>query len=96
MYDSYFKKFQNWCLKHCVSHLPATVITIDVFISSLMQKSVSESELLAYFYSIKWYHDLNVCVNNPCNSKPLHMVIEGGKKILSKRSKRGNRILTKF
>lgn len=72
MYDSYFKKFQNWCLKHSVSHLPATMSTVAVFLSSLVQESVSESVLSAYFYSIKWYHDLNVCVNNPWNSKLLH------------------------
>lgn len=55
-----------------------------VFLSSLVQEPVSESVLLAYFYSIKWYHDLNVCVNNPCGSKLLHMVMEGGKRIRCK------------
>ncbi|XP_062612565.1 integrase/recombinase xerD homolog [Saccostrea cucullata] len=83
MYDTYFKKFRTWCSDHGVSHLPAAVSTVAVFLSSLVQQSVSESVLSAYFYSIKWFHDFNVCIN-PCDTKILHMVMEGGKRILSK------------
>ncbi|XP_061194378.1 integrase/recombinase xerD homolog [Saccostrea echinata] len=83
MYDAYFKKFRTWCSDHGVSYLPAAVSTVAVFLSSLVQQSVSESVLSAYFYSIKWFHDFNVCVN-PCDTKILHMVMEGGKRILCK------------
>lgn len=30
------------------------------------------------------YHELNECVNNVCDSRLLHVVMEGGKRILSK------------
>lgn len=61
-----------------------------------MQESVSESVLSAYLNSIKLYPYLNVCVNNPCDSKLLHMVMEGGKKILASRSNRMNQSLPTF
>lgn len=31
-----------------------------------------------------YLNDLNICVNNLCNSKLLHMVMEGGTRTLSK------------
>ena len=87
VYDAYFQKFRSWCLQHNTSYLPASVSAVAVFLSSLVQQSVSESVLFAYFYSIKWYHDLNIC-ENPCDSKILHMLMEGGKRILSKSIKK--------
>ncbi|XP_056016259.1 uncharacterized protein LOC125658242 [Ostrea edulis] len=82
-YDTYFQKFKGWCSAHDVSYLPAAVSTVAVFLSGLVQQSVSESVLSTYFYSIKWYHDCNMC-SNPCDQKILHMLMEGGKRILSK------------
>lgn len=70
-----------WCLKHYVSHLPATVSRVTVFLGSFVQESVSELVLKEYVYSLKWYHELNECVNNVCDSKLLHVVMEGGKRI---------------
>ncbi|CAG2239813.1 unnamed protein product [Mytilus edulis] len=82
-YDVYFKKFKEWCMTHKVIPLPASVSSVAVYISGLVQQSVSESVLLAHFYSIKWYHDFNL-VCNPCEDKLIQMMIEGAKRILSK------------
>ena len=83
LYDAYFKKFRTWCSDHGVAFLPAAASTVAVFLSGLVQQSVSESVLSTYFYSISWHHDCNMC-SNPCNEKILHMIMEGGKRILSK------------
>ncbi|KAK3090957.1 hypothetical protein FSP39_011926, partial [Pinctada imbricata] len=83
VYDAYFKKFQHWCSSLSVSSMPASVSTVAVYLSSLVQKSVSESVLSTNFYSIKWHHDISLCAN-PCDSKILHLLMEGGKRILSK------------
>ncbi|XP_052090178.1 uncharacterized protein LOC127726763 [Mytilus californianus] len=82
-YDVYFKKFKEWCVTYKVIPLPASVSSVAVYISGLVQQSVSESVLLAHFYSIKWYHDFNL-VYNPCEDKLIQMMIEGAKKILGK------------
>ena len=82
-YDVYFNKFKEWCVSNEVQHLPASVSTIAIFLSSLVQKSVSESVFSAYFYSIKWNHEMNM-FSNPCDNKVLHMLCEGAKRILCK------------
>ncbi|CAG2228960.1 unnamed protein product [Mytilus edulis] len=82
-YDVYFKKFKEWCMTYKVIPLPASVSSVAVYISGLVQQSVSESVLLAHFYSSKWYHDFSL-VYNPCEDKLIQMMIEGAKRILSK------------
>ncbi|CAG2256304.1 unnamed protein product [Mytilus edulis] len=52
-YDVYFKKFKEWCITYKVIPLPASVSSVAVYISGLVQQSVSESVLLAHFYNIK-------------------------------------------
>lgn len=83
LYDAYFQKFKKWCAGNGVSYLPASVSTVAVFLSSLVQQAVSDSVLSAYFYSIKWNHDANICTN-PCETKILQLIMEGGKRILCK------------
>ena len=66
-----------------VNYAPASVSTVAIFLSNLVQKSVSDSVYQSYFYSIKWFHDRNF-LKNPCDSKILHLMSEGAKRILCK------------
>ena len=82
-YDVYFKKFKEWCVRHHLNYLPASVASVAVYISGLVQQSVSESVLLAHFYSVKWYHDFNL-LQNPCEDRLIQMMMEGSKRILGR------------
>lgn len=82
-YDTYFKKFQRWCVTNSLCALPASVSTLAVFLSGLVQSNVSETVLNAYFYSIKWQHDC-LLMKNPCEDKMLTMIMAGGRRILCK------------
>lgn len=95
LYDASFHKFRFWCVQHGISYLPGSVSTVAVFPIKLVQQAVSESMLFAYFHSIKWYHDFNIC-ENPRDLIILHMLMEGGKIILSKPIKKRNPITTEI
>ena len=82
-YDYYYQKFQNWCNLHNFSSLPASTATVAIYLNSLVQRSVSVSVLYSNYYSIKWYHDLNLH-SNPCDDKLISMFLKGGKRTLSK------------
>ena len=82
-YDFYFSKFKQWCIAHSFSHLPASVSSVALFLGGLVQQKVSSSVLEAYFYSISWYHSF-AQVQNPCSDEFLDLILEGGKRILSK------------
>lgn len=82
-YNTYFSKFRNWCLKHSIVHLPASVFTVALFMGGLVQQRVSTSVFEAYFYSINWTHEFSSS-SNPCEDKFLKLVLEGGKRMLSK------------
>lgn len=79
----YFKKFEDWCNINEVPSLPSKACVIAVFLSGKIQGGVSESVLLAYFHSIKWFHDVH-CSYNPCDEKLIHMLIQGGRRMLAK------------
>ena len=82
-YDFYFRKFRKWCETNDVQYMPASVGTVAVFLSSLVQSAVSNAVFSAYHYSIKWQHDVNLCVN-PCENKMITLLCEGAKRILSR------------
>ena len=81
--DYYYRKFQNWCNLHNFISLPASTATVAIYLNSLVQRSVSVSVLYSNYYSIKWYHDLNLH-SNPCDDKLISVFLEGGKRTLSK------------
>jgi hypothetical protein len=81
--DYYYRKFQNWCNLHNFSSLPASTATVAIYLNSLVQRSVSVSVLYSNYYSIKWYHDLDLH-SNPCDDKLISLLLEGGKRTLSK------------
>jgi hypothetical protein len=51
--------------------------TVTIYLNSLVQRSVSISVLYSNYYSIKWYHDLNLH-SNPCDDKLISVFLEGG------------------
>lgn len=82
-YQFAFRKFSNWCKEHALCPLPASVSTIAVYMSFLIQQEVSSSILQTAYYSIKWEHEVNLC-NSVFAENLLHLVFEGGVRILSK------------
>lgn len=59
-YSIAFNKFKSWCTNYNLYALPASVTTIAVYISYLVQREVSTSVLYSAYYGIKWEHDLNL------------------------------------
>ena len=82
-YDSYFLRFKNWCSSHGLNFLPASVPTVALFLGSIIQQKVSVSVLEAYVYSISWQHSLSL-KSNPCQDNFISLILEGGKRMLSK------------
>ncbi|CAG2200459.1 unnamed protein product [Mytilus edulis] len=82
-YSYAFKRFSVWCSNYDLCPLPASVITVAVYLSFLIQSEVSSSVLNGAFYGIKWEHDLNL-YSNVFTSDFLSIVLEGGVRLLSK------------
>lgn len=82
-YDYAFNRFRVWCKDYSLQALPASVSTISVYLSYLIQKEVSTSVLQNAFYAIKWEHELNLC-SEVFSDSFLQLVLGGGVRILSK------------
>ncbi|XP_021379902.1 uncharacterized protein LOC110467217 [Mizuhopecten yessoensis] len=82
-YCSNFAKFKDWCRITGLGYLPSRSSTVAVYLSYLVQQSVSVSTLNSHFYSIKWQHDF-ADLPNPCTDKFVLKSLEGAKRILSK------------
>lgn len=82
-YDVYFSKFKTWCSKYNLDHLPASVTTISLYITFLIQSHVSTSVLNSAYYSIKWEHDMNL-YEEIFRDKFLKLILDGGTRILAK------------
>ena len=82
-YDSYFLRFKKWCSSHGLKFLPASVPTVALFLGSIIQQKVSSSVLEAYVYSISWHHTLSL-KPNPCKDNFVSLILEGGKRMLSR------------
>jgi hypothetical protein len=63
--------------------LPASVTTIAVYISYLVQREVSTSVLYSAYYGIKWEHDLNL-FTSIFSEQFIQIILEGSVRILSK------------
>jgi integrase len=63
--------------------LPASVTTIDVYISHLVQREISTSVVYSVYYGIKWEHDLNL-FTSIFSEQFIKMILEGSVRILSK------------
>ena len=73
-YKCYFKKFERLCKSSA---------TVSIYIGGLIQQGSSVAILDSSFYAIKWYHDFYF-ENNLCSNKLLSLILEGGKRLLSK------------
>jgi hypothetical protein len=63
-----------------------------MYLTSLIQTSVSVEVLNSILYAVKWYHNIFL-LEDPCVNKLVKFVLEGGKRILSKPiKKRTNRL----
>ena len=82
-YNYAFKRFSAWCLEYNLCSLPASVSTIAVYLSYLIQREVSTSVFQTAFYAIKWEHDLNL-YSSVIADKFFQLIFEGGVRILSK------------
>lgn len=74
----YFQRFVKWCESFKFDFLPASVNTVCVFLSHLVEKRISVSVLDAYFYAINWKHHFSLHIN-PCNDSLVKMTLEGSK-----------------
>jgi hypothetical protein len=66
-----------------VCALPASVTTIAVYISYLVQREVYTSVLYSDYYGIKWEYDLNLSTSI-FSEQYIKMILEGSVRILSK------------
>ena len=82
-YDVYFSKFKIWCLKYNLDHLPASVTTISLYLTFLIQSHVSTSVLNSAYYSIKWEHDMNL-YDEIFKDNFLKLILDGGVRVLAK------------
>ena len=80
---TYFSKFKSWCRQFNLEYLPAKASTVTIYLTSLIQSGCSVSVLNSNFYAVKWYHDMHL-FNDRCSNKLVNIVLEGGKRILSK------------
>ena len=55
-----FCKFKAWCLHSTgeVSFLPATSITVSLYLHHLLENSLGSSTIYSAFYAINWVHKL--------------------------------------
>ncbi|XP_072020155.1 uncharacterized protein [Amphiura filiformis] len=84
-YSKAFSAWQEWCLVHRVSHMPASQDDISRYFIYLYVDQAPFSKIEAAFYSLKWHHDCNPEVNNnPCDSKFLRCLLEGLKRLKAK------------
>lgn len=78
-YSSYFRKFVAWCSVFSFSSLPATPVTVALYLVSIIQRKDSrcgKSKLNQIFYSISWAHKLNE-LNNSCTDVWLKLCLQG-------------------
>lgn len=76
-YNLTFTHFQQWCKANCLCSLPASPVTVAMYLSkNIREKSVSKSKLNLIFYSINWNHII-ADVKNPCEDEWLKMCLSG-------------------
>jgi hypothetical protein len=84
-YELGYKKWRIWCQANNVQPLPGQTVDFARFLSHLYQSNVPYSQIESIFYSVKWFHDRHpLCVNNPCDSKFSHLLLQGLKRRLAK------------
>ena len=81
-YSRAFATWQRWCFSNSVCALPANTDSISRYFVELFNCDAPCSRIEVAFYAIKWHHDCDPNVlNNPCDSKFLHLVLDGIKRL---------------
>ena len=75
-YKSSFNNFCKWCKSYNLTSLPASDVSIALYLSSLARVSNSESKINLALYSISWAHKLEG-FTDPCSSNLVVSVKEG-------------------
>ena len=82
-----FCKFKAWCLHSTgeVSFLPATSITVSLYLHHLLENSLGSSTIYSVFYAINWVHKLAGFDNrNPCDKFLVKSIVEASSRVLRK------------
>ncbi|XP_068240109.1 uncharacterized protein [Palaemon carinicauda] len=85
-YHGAFVRFQKWVSCNGLGSgdaLPAKSFIVAIYLASLIQSVNSPSPVIAAFYAIKWYHDING-LYSPTNSKLVENILEAAKRVLGK------------
>ncbi|XP_045206149.2 integrase/recombinase xerD homolog [Mercenaria mercenaria] len=72
-------KYSKWCSQFGFSYLPASPVTLALYLVSLIQledKPCGKSKLNLAFYSVNNMHEL-ACLESPCKDKWLKLCLEG-------------------
>ena len=86
-YCKYFCKFKTWCLHSTreFSFLPATSITVSLYLHSLLEVPLGSSTIHNAFYAINWIHKLAGLENvNPCDKFLAKSIVEASSRISHK------------
>ena len=79
-----FCKFKAWCLHSTgeVSFLPATSITVSLYLHHLLENSLGSSTIHSVFYAINWVHKLAGFENcNPCDKFLVKSIVEASSRL---------------
>ena len=86
-YCRLFCRFKAWCL-HCtgeLSFLPASPITVSLYLHYLLENSLGSSTIHSAFYAINWVHKLAGFEDvNPCAKFLVKSIAEASSRVPSK------------
>lgn len=82
-YRSSFKYFENYCVTHGLTALPAQPISVAMYLTFLMDQGKSNNVISSVFYSVKWVHSLND-YSDPTENNIVKQLLEASKRICSK------------
>lgn len=83
-YRKAFEDWKSWCAINCVCELPAQKADIARYYMSMYNNDAPYSRIEGAHFGIKWFLDCSpVTEVNPCNSRFLHLLLAGLKRILA-------------
>ena len=83
-YCKSFCKFKAWCLHSTgeVSFLPATSLTVSLYLHHLLESSLGSSTIHSVFYAINWVHKLaGFDYGNPCDKFLVTSIAEASSRV---------------
>ena len=86
-YNTYYNKWSSWCLLYRISALPAKGEHVALFLTSLIQNNQSADVIEAVYYTIEYFHKINLC-DTPYETSLCEMILEASRKLLKARKKK--------